>query len=291
MTMVIGLGAVHALDKALAVDLEAAVDQSAVQRGWARVWLPMAMSLPCIGLLSGSGDRLTAGVALTVSGPGLGALLVSGAALWGLTRQPARLPEGGVPPVPMCWPVLGVVLMALAMAGEAPQFLLLVALCVGLVCLSLAAAGRTVSGGQDGRAWLLLGLAALAAAGFLPPGGGPGWVSVAIAGAGVAWIGRRLGPIEAVVAGGWTAFVGGLVGVGTLGLQGLAVSVRSAAGPLPRVGYQPVATLEWLAIPGIVVLLHAAILCGLVRWPRAWTGAAGAVSVAVGVGTVIVLLV
>ena len=257
-----------------------------VNQDWIRVWLPMVLAVPCIGLLRDSGDRLTAEVALAISGPALAACAVAaGGVLLSVLGKSWKAEAVDCPP--LCWAAFGVVLMSLAVAGAAPQFVLLTALGIGLLCISLTCIAGQQQPQQFAGGYLLLAVLLAGSTGWLAGMGGPAglWLVLIMTVVVLVGVRRRMGLAAALTCGGWTAMWSATAGVGTLGLDGLAGAIDDVRLVLPRVGYRSAVGLEWLAAPGVLLLAYSGFLSGITRWRPHWAGFA---AVVLGVASVLV---
>ncbi|MDP6479320.1 MAG: hypothetical protein QGI75_04690 [Phycisphaerales bacterium] len=234
------------------------------------LWIPVLVILPGLGLITGGGHMLSieslAGISL---GPLVGVvavpLLLLGPSQWSRDQWHAddRLP--------LAWPAIGVLLMALAVAGRVPEFLTLVAFALGVVLLWMETTPRSHERhGGDGGGWVLLGVVLASALAVVNAVGPGGWLPLVIAFA-AAWAiivraSVRLGRRRTLLAVGWAAMMGPVLGLGVLGQDGLRGTVlNTLKSDVVFVGYRGLGGLAKLLLPGLLLLA----ICGLIAgWPR-----------------------
>jgi hypothetical protein len=236
------------------------------------VWVPVLMVLPGLGLIVGGGDTLGGAALAALSiGPLVGLvaapIVLLGRRRWGRDQWHAD------DHLPLAWPAIGVLLLVLAVAGRVPEFLSLVAFAIGAVLIWMETTPRAGEDhGGEGGGWVLLALLAacgLAAVNMAGPGGWPlTALSLAAAAGVIVRASIRLGQRRTLLACGWAALMGPVLGLGVLGQHGLRGTVLNTfSSDVVFVGYRGLGGLAKLILPGLALLG----ICGLVAgWPR-WT--------------------
>ncbi len=244
------------------------------------VWVPLLMVLPNTAAPLRHLPQVGVDVLANVSSAAIGAGIVIPWMLLGPGRDRGRT-WGVDDAVPMGWPVLGVLLLLMAVADSIPTGAGLVVFALVTVlawCQSIPRAGESYGG--PGAGWLLAAAVCSVMAWLTSFALGADTVLLTVCvQIGVCWvICRRRGQRAAVLAAGWAAAFG--VGM-TTGLLGHS-QVMATIIPIP---WLPIIEPTWpLSIPGLLVML----MCGCVavqhHWPRSWQWAWGVGTAAFSLG-------
>jgi hypothetical protein len=252
------------------------------------LWVPVLMILPWLGMCTDTEDMLSRGAVAAFSlGPLIAAvsipLLLLGSRAWGNDQWHVD------DHLPLAWPAVGVLLMALAVAGRVPEFLALVCFAFGAVLVWMETIPRTGEGhGLRGGGWIVLGLGSagwLVAASHHAPSKWPMMaIALAVAAAIMMRASIRLGRRRAMLLAGWTGMLGPILAFGAIGQAGLRGAVLNATGDeVAFIGYRGMGGLEALLLPGLLLLASCGLLAGWPRWSLARGRWAAGLMAAIGV--------
>ena len=249
-----------------------------------RVWVPLLASTPAcvvVGLSAADGggllrDQMALHAQAKVLAAGLLTpvlatmvalvLLIPGALAWGgdAWDRDRRMV--------LRWPVIGVIVLLVAVAGRLPDSGMLVLFALGSVLAWAESIPRShETWGGPAMGWLCLALVGSAGMAmglnWLPgvQGAGIGAIAIVV----VCWrVVVRHGSSAGIESAMWTACIGSLLITGMLGLEALQASF---GGHLRSVGVTQVpmvGSLVQLTAPALAVLISCGVLAGFGWWPR-----------------------
>jgi hypothetical protein len=174
--------------------------------------------------------------------------------------------------LPMAWPVIGVMLLLLAVAGRGPEFLAVVAFAIGIVLLwmeTIPRPGESHGGSSTGS--LMLTFASVIGFSIVANESGSRWLMLilcmVIAACMLASTAIRLGSRCATMAAGWACCLGPILLLGLVGQNGLLASIIGySSEDIAFVGYRQLVGLEVLVLPGLLILALSGFITGWVRW-------------------------